>query len=114
MVEGKDFHDVNIQARLLSFPDVYKCGLCQSEKLYLRSYTTEKEKYEYDKIVCSNCKASLTLGKAKIDGAAFLRKKENGSYDWQESKEDNTPQKQGAPPEPEEYDSSAESPELPF
>ncbi len=71
----------------LSFRDVYKCGKCGSDSLYLRAYITEKDKYEYIKICCAKCKASITFGKAKNQkDLFFLRKNDDKSLDWQEYK----------------------------
>lgn len=77
--EGQNLFDVILQSQQLSFPDVYKCGLCPSTKLYVRAYrTTDGNNYEYVKVVCATCRAQLTFGKAKKDGAFFLRKTEDG------------------------------------
>ena len=84
---GENFFSVILESQHLAFNDVYKCGLCGSDKLYLRAYVTEKDKYEYVKIQCAECKASLTFGKTKKDGAFFLRKKDDGSLAWEQYEE---------------------------
>jgi len=88
-VEGENLHAVLMESQKLSFQSVKECGLCKSENLYLRAYITEKDKYEYVKIQCAKCRASLTFGKSKSDkDTYFLRKKDNGEFDWQEYKEE--------------------------
>jgi len=83
-VEGENFHAVGMELQKLSFYDVKECGLCKKDNLYLRAYITEQDKYEYIKICCANCKASVTFGKAKNQkDLYFLRKAENGGLDWQ-------------------------------
>ena len=91
-VEGESLFDVVMESQQLSFNDVYKCGLCESDSLSLRAYITDKDKYEYVKVQCGKCRASLTFGKSKKDGAFFLRKNDDGQFDWQkfESKEGKT------------------------
>lgn len=76
--EGEDLFDVVMESQQLGFRDVLCCGLCKSKALYLRAYVTEKDKYEYVKVCCGNpaCRAQATFGKAKKDGAFFLRKDE--------------------------------------
>ena len=85
---GDTLHEVLMESQHLGFQDVYACGLCQSKKLYLRAMTTEKDKYEYVKVMCGNCRASLTFGKRKDDGAFFLRRHEDKSLAWEAHKED--------------------------
>ncbi len=88
-VEGENLHAVLMESQKLSFQNVKECGICKSENLYLRAYITEKDKYEYVKIQCVKCRASLTFGKSKSDkDTYFLRKKDNGDLDWQEYKEE--------------------------
>ena len=86
-VEGENLHAVGMELQKLGFRDVYKCGKCSSESLYLRAYITEKDKYEYIKIQCAECKASLTFGKAKEQkDLYFLRKNDDKSLAWVEYK----------------------------
>jgi len=83
-VEGNNLFDVMMESQRLSFNDVYKCGLCESDKLYVRAYVTEKEKYEYIKICCAECRGSLTFGKAREKkDTYFLRRNEDKTYAWQ-------------------------------
>jgi len=74
-----------MEAEKLSFQAVNKCGICESDALYLRAYVTEAGGYEYQKVVCRNCGATLTFGKVKAKkDTYFLRRKEDKKYDWQE------------------------------
>jgi MinD superfamily P-loop ATPase len=88
-VEAETFFDVLIQAERLSFNSVDKCGVCGSDSLKLSAYVTEKDHFEYVKVQCLNCRASLTFGKKKNDPETYyLRKNEDGAYDWKEFKSD--------------------------
>lgn len=88
-VEGENLHAVLMESQKLSFQNVKSCEICKSDNLYLRAYITDKDKYEYVKIQCAKCRASLTFGKSKSDkDTYFLRKKDNGDLDWQEYKEE--------------------------
>jgi len=85
VVEGNNFHECLMEEKKLSFPDIYKCGLCDSDKLYLYAYITEEDKYEYAKIKCGSCKASLTFGQPKKSPDSYdLRRNEDGSFKWEE------------------------------
>ncbi len=87
-VTGENLHQCQMEAQKLSFYNVPTCGLCGSEKLYLRAYITEADKYEYIKICCGGCKATLTFGKSKKDkDTFFLRRRDDGMLDWQAFKE---------------------------
>jgi len=90
ILTGENLHQVIMEAQKLSFQDVYKCGKCESDHLYLWAYTTKQDKYEYIKIVCAECKASITFGKSKKDkDTYYLRKADNGDLDWQEFSNEN-------------------------
>lgn len=80
---GEDLFELVMEMQHISFQDVYKCGLCASDSLYLRAYETDKDKYQYVKIVCAACGAQLTFGKAKKDGSFFLRKNEDKTLAWE-------------------------------
>ena len=83
VVRGEDLHDVEMEAKKLSFYDVPSCGICNSDSLYLTAYITEKDKFKYLKVVCRKCKASLTFGQRKDEpGTYFLRKNDSGALDW--------------------------------
>ena len=88
VVEGKNLFEMQMEAQKLSFYDVYKCGVCDSDELGLRAYITEKDNFEYVKIVCYKCKASLTFGQVKKSPDTFyLRRNDNKELDWQTYKE---------------------------
>jgi MinD superfamily P-loop ATPase len=83
LVEGKNLFDMVLEAEKLSFGNVKECGLCKSESLYLTAYETKDEGYKYVKIVCSNCKASVTFGQPKKSPDTFyLRKADDGKLEW--------------------------------
>lgn len=84
-VEGDNLHAVVMESQKLSFRDVTKCGLCESDWLYLTAYVTKEGGYEYVKVVCAKCRGSITFGKAKEKkDVYFLRKTQEGRLDWQE------------------------------
>lgn len=86
-VEGDNLHEVMIEAEKLSFGNVYKCGVCESEHLYLHAYVTKEGGFKYVKIVCGECRASVTFGQRKEDpDVYFLRKDDNKNLDWQSNK----------------------------
>ena len=88
--EGDNLHDVVMQSRKLSFPNVYKCGLCDSDALTLSAHVAQN-KYKYTEIKCLKCRAQLTFGQTQEDPDTFyLRKNEKKEYDWKafESKDD--------------------------
>ena len=88
---GETLHDVLIKSQHLGFGDVDQCGKCHGDNLVLEAYTTEGDGYEYVKVRCLTCKAQLTMGKTKKEGAYFLRRKENSKeFDWQERPESST------------------------
>lgn len=96
-VDGENFFDVVMKSQQLSFRDVHKCGLCTSENLYITAYITKEDKYEYIKIVCAKCKASLTFGKRKdVKDTYYLRRNETG-YDWKKFEEKKTESSSEAP-----------------
>ena len=83
-VEGENLFECVMQSQRLGFNDVYKCGMCESEKLYLSAYITKEGSYEYTKIVCANCGGSITFGQTKKDkNCFFLRRNEDKTYAWQ-------------------------------
>lgn len=91
-VEGNNFFEAVLKSSQLSFPDVNRCGLCQNENLYLHAYKTKEGNYEYVKICCASCGASITFGQRKDDkNTYFLRRNESGAFDWREKpKNENT------------------------
>ena len=84
-VEGDNLHAVLMETKKLSFNDVPKCGLCDSDLLYLTAYTTKEQGFEYVKVVCAKCSGSVTFGKSKDKkDVYFLRKTDDYKLDWQE------------------------------
>ena len=94
MIEGEDFMDVIRKSQKLSFPNIYKCGVCGSDNLVL-GYHKAQEEYEYITVRCRDCKASINFGQQKKDKEMFyLRTKTDGDgnpmkdnkgfpvYDW--------------------------------
>lgn len=83
-VEGDNLFEVLQEARKVPQQMVAKCGICEHDHLSLISMLAGEEKYEYIKIKCQKCKATLTLGKNKdIKDSYFIRRKEDNTYDWQ-------------------------------
>ena len=82
-VEGKNLHEVVMEAKKLSFYDIHKCGLCGSENLILSAHVAQG-KYKYTEIKCLDCKGQLTFGQTQEDPDIFyLRKdKQTKKYDW--------------------------------
>ena len=91
--QGENLYECQMDIQKASFPDVFECGKCKSDKLYLRAYKA-KEKFEYLKIQCQDCKASVTFGKTQEDpNVMFLRRDKNThKLDWQEYSENGKPQ----------------------
>ena len=87
VVEGENLFELQMEAQKLSFYDVYKCGKCESENLYLHAYITKEKKFKYIKIACNDCKASLTFGQKKDSPNTFYLRKEDGKLDWQKFEE---------------------------
>lgn len=83
LIEGENLHELVINSQKLSFPDVHKCGMCESEDLFLNARVA-KNKFKYTEIKCKSCKAQLVFGQTQEDPNTFyLRRKEDKSFDWQ-------------------------------
>lgn len=83
-VEGNNLFELAREAQKIGFSDVFKCGLCGEEHLYLHAYTTTKGNYDYVKLVCADCKGQVTFGQPKKDKNTFyLRKNEDKSIAWE-------------------------------
>ena len=81
--EGANFHEVVFESQKLSFPDIPKCGKCDSDLLVLGARKAGNDnEYEYTYIKCLKCKAELTFGQKKKGDVFYLRKDDNGAYDW--------------------------------
>lgn len=91
-IEGDTLHEVVMNSKKLSFPDVEKCGLCGSDNLDLTAHVAKK-KFHYTLIKCNSCKGYLNFGQQIEDPSIFyLRTVEvatgNGTrkvLDWQKS-----------------------------
>ena len=81
-VEGDNLFDVVMKAQKLSFDNVEKCGMCGSSDLNLYAYIATGD-YNYIKIACTECKASVTFGQQKKDLEVFYLRKENGKLKWE-------------------------------
>lgn len=84
-VNGKNFHEVLMNGQNLSFDDIEKCGLCQSDNLILQARITPEDNYEYAEVKCKQCKGALVFGKMKKSpDTYFLRRNDDGKFDWKE------------------------------
>ena len=83
MVEGKNMYECQMEAQKLSFYDVEKCGICNSDNIHLNARLAQN-KFKYLEVKCDACKASLVFGSTQEDPNTFyLRKnKESKKYDW--------------------------------
>lgn len=83
---GESLFDVLMDSQNLSFPDVEKCGICQSDDIFFEAhYGTDengKEAYEYVCIRCKKCGATLTLGRNKNSDIFHLRKDKKKNIAW--------------------------------
>jgi len=84
--EGNSLFEAIREENKLPQGNVEKCGKCGSTHLSLKAYET-KEGYEYLKVTCNKCKASLNTGKAKRDNSMYYKRKEDYSLDWQEKQQ---------------------------
>src|SRR5688572_25055446 len=81
-VEGANIYECEIEAGKLSFEDIHKCGLCNSDNLCLQTRFAQK-KFKYIYIKCNACIATLNFGQKIEDPNVFyLRKNKNKEYDW--------------------------------
>ena len=82
--EGDNLYDAITDMNKASFGDIGKCGICDSDDLYLEAHLAQN-KYKYHSRKCRKCRASLTFGKREDDhNVSFLRRTKEGSYDWKE------------------------------
>lgn len=82
-VEGRNLFECIMESQKLSFSDIPKCGLCQSENLILNARLAQG-KFKYVEVKCLNCKGQLTFGQKQDDADTYyLRRKEDKTYDWQ-------------------------------
>ncbi len=89
-VEGKNFHDVVLESRKLSFGDVLSCGNCGSDDLELSAHVTDDDGFEYTYVRCRSCRYTLNFGQQKKSDVYYLKTKEittgqyqgQKAYDW--------------------------------
>lgn len=87
-VEGANAFECFHNARVIGFPHIFECGICKSKNIHPRAYVTENGGFEYLKVVCSDCKASITFGRSKKDkNTMYLRRNEDGSFAWEKYEE---------------------------
>ncbi len=80
-VEGENFFDVVFNSKKLSFGDVEKCGLCQSDNLELSAHIAE-DQYNYVCVKCIACKGTLNFGQQKKNKDIwYLTTREEGEND---------------------------------
>lgn len=81
-VEGKNLNECIMEAKKLSFPDVDKCGICDSDNLTIDSHVAMK-KYKYTYIKCLSCQATLNFGQQTENPDIFyLRRTPDKKLDW--------------------------------
>ena len=84
VVQGTNLYELLMEAQKLSFGDVYKCGLCSSEKIILSAHSAgKKDEFKYSEVKCLECKGQLTFGQRKDDkDTVFLRRDKDGNFEW--------------------------------
>lgn len=75
VVNGDSFFDVIEKAKNLSFPDVYRCGICGSDDLQLGCHTTKEDELQYEHITCRKCRSRVNFGHQKKSDIVYLRTK---------------------------------------
>lgn len=81
--DGENLFECIMELNKASFGDISECGVCGSDNLYLEAHVAQN-KYKYHTVKCAKCRSSLTFGRREDDdNISFLRRKEDGSYDWQ-------------------------------
>ena len=84
--EGENLHECIIESQKLSFPDLYKCGVCSDDNLRLNAYVTKEGGFKYTQVLCNKCRASLTFGQTKADPDVFYLRNADGKFEWKEFK----------------------------
>ena len=82
--EGATMWDAVRESDKHMFSEIPKCGKCGGDNLDLRAYFPQEE-YKYLKVVCRDCKASLTFGSPKKNPEVYYprRDKEDSSFQWE-------------------------------
>jgi len=87
-VTGDNLLECAMEAEKLAFRDVYKCGVCESEYLYLKAYRTKPndagKQYDYVKVICAKCRASVTFGHREDDRNIMFLRSSDGKLKWEE------------------------------
>lgn len=82
VIEAEDFHELILASQNLSFGDVYKCGLCNSDNLKLGAHIAGKKKFQYTTIRCLDCRSCLNFGRQTENKSIFyLKTKETDEKD---------------------------------
>ena len=85
--EGETFWDTVREANKHMFDEILRCGKCESDNLDLRAFYP-KDEFKYLKVVCRDCKASLTFGSPKKEPLVYYpRRNEDSSFKWEAYKE---------------------------
>ena len=85
--EGATMWDCTREANKHMFTDIPQCGGCGSSDLDLRAYFPQEE-YKYLKVICLDCKASLTFGSPKKNPEVYYpRRNEDSSFKWEAYRE---------------------------
>lgn len=85
--EGQTLFDVLMESQTLSFPDIPKCGNCNSDNLILKAHKAQ-EKYEYVTVRCLKCNSYLNLGKCTDNKTYFLNPDSKGNFNWEKYEKD--------------------------
>lgn len=78
-----DFYDLIKEASKLSFPNIYKCGICGHDDLRL-GFHKASQRFDYVTVSCKKCRASVNFGK-KMDssGVVYIKTKDDKkTLDW--------------------------------
>ena len=65
VVNGDSFKNAVIESSKLSFGDVDKCDICESDELFLGGHVTKEEGHEYAYVRCKKCRSTLNFGTQK-------------------------------------------------
>jgi len=82
IVSGKNLYELIMESQKLSFGNVDKCDICQSDNLILNGRLAQK-KFKYAEVKCLNCRASLVFGNTTEDpDVYYLRKNDAKQLAW--------------------------------
>ncbi len=81
--EGDDWFECTFELSNLSFGNIEKCELCESDNLTLRAREAGKKKHKYVEVYCINCKGAVVFGRMQENPKTFyLRKNDKKKPDW--------------------------------